>query len=198
MENNNEGAAPTEAAVPEKRTFVQQEKKGLQIKDILLISILLASGAVLKLFVPNLGGMKPNFIIAMYCLTIMLLKPRLLEAAIIGLLAGAISQILPAQPFINFVSELTGALAMCLLARIPMEKIKIPIKPAISTFFSTLVSGFTFIGIMYLLYYVRPNMINDVRPAALTLFLGVVFGTATINSIIVQVLYIPLKLVLKK
>jgi hypothetical protein len=197
MENNNEGAAPTEA--PGKRTFVQQEKKGLQIKDILLISILLASGAVLKLFVGVLinVGMKPNFIIAMYCLTIMLIKPRLLEAAIIGLLAGAISQILPAQPFINFASELTGALAMCLLARIPMEKIKIPVKPAISTFFSTLVSGFTFIGIMYLLYYVRPN-IDDVPPTALLVFLGVVLGTAATNAVIVQLLYIPLKLVLKK
>jgi hypothetical protein len=183
-----------EAAVSKKRTFVQHEKKGLQIKDILLISILLASGAVLKLFVPNMGGMKPNFIIAMYCLTILLIKPRLLEAAIIGLLAGAISQILPAQPFINFASELTGAIAMCLLIRIPMEKIKIPVKPTICTFFSTLVSGFTFIGIMYLLYFIR----DDVRPAALTLFLGVVFGTATINAIIVQVLYIPLKLALKK
>jgi hypothetical protein len=192
METNSE-------AVPKKRTFVQKEKKGLQIQDILLISILLASGAVLKLFVGVLinVGMKPNFIIAMYCLTIILIKPRLLEAAIIGLLAGAISQILAAQPFINFASELTGALAMCLLARIPMEKIKIPIKPTICTFFSTLVSGFTFIGIMYLLYYARPNMLN-VAPAALTLFLGVVFGTATINSIIVQVLYIPLKLALKK
>jgi hypothetical protein len=195
MENNNEGAASAEAAVPGKRTFIQQEKKGLQIKDILLISILLASGAVLKFFVPNMGGMKPNFIIAMYCLTILLIKPRLLEAAIIGLLAGAISQIFPAQPYINFASELTGALAMCLLVKVPIEKIKIPVKPAICTFFSTLVSGFTFIGIMYLLYYVRAN---NVTPAALAVFLGVVFGTATINSIIVQLLYIPLKLVLKK
>jgi hypothetical protein len=194
METNSEETASAEVVVPKKRTFVQQEKKGLQIKDILLISILLASGAVLKLFVPNLGGMKPNFIIAMYCLTILLIKPRLLEAAIIGLLAGAISQILPAQPFINFASELTGALAMCLLARIPMEKIKIPIKPTICTFFSTLVSGFTFIGVMYLLYFFG----NNVRPAALTLFLTVVLGTAAINAIIVQVLYIPLKLALKK
>ncbi|MCL2764160.1 MAG: hypothetical protein FWD40_02615 [Treponema sp.] len=184
-------------AAPKKRTFIQQEKKGLQIQDILLISILLASGAVLKFFVPNLGGMKPNFIIAMYCLTILLIKPRLFEAAIIGILAGAISQIFPAQPYINFISELIGALVMCLLIKIPMEKIKIPVKPIISTFLSTLASGFTFIGVMYLLYYVRPNMLN-VAPAALAVFMGVVFGTATINSIIVQVLYIPLKLALKK
>jgi hypothetical protein len=198
METDKKEAAASETAAPQKkRTFVQQEKKGLQIRDILLISILLASGAVLKFFVPNLGGMKPNFIIAMYCLAILLIKPRLFEAAIIGILAGAISQVFPAQPYINFVSELAGALAMCLLAKIPMEKIKIPIKPTICTFFSTLASGFTFIGIMYLLYYVRPNMLN-VAPAALAVFMGVVFGTATINAVIVQVLYIPLKLALKK
>ena len=137
METNN-----TEEA-PEKRTIVQQEKKGLQIRDILLIGILLASGAVLKFFVGSVinFGMKPNFIIAMYCLTILLIKPRLLEAAIIGLLAGAICQFFPGQPYLNFVSELTGAIAMCLLIKIPFEKIKIPLKPIICPFLSTLVSG---------------------------------------------------------
>jgi len=183
----------------QKRTLVQKEKKGLQIRDILLISILLASGAVLKFFAGALinFGMKPNFIIAMYCLAILLIKPRLIEGAIIGLLAGAISQFFPGQPYINFVSELTGALAMCLLVKIPLEKIKIPIKPMFCTFFSTLVSGFTFIGVMYLLYYARTNLLTT-PPTPLAIFMGIIFGTAIINSIIVQVLYIPLRLALKK
>ena len=180
----------------EKRTFVQQKKSGLQIRDILLIGILLASGAVLKFFVGSVinFGMKPNFIIAMYCLTILLIKPRLFEAAIIGLLAGGVCQFFPGQPYINIASELTGALAMCLLARIPLEKIKIPVKPILCTFLSTLVSGFTFIGVMYLLYYTG----TDIKPTPLAIFMAIIFGTATINAIIVQILYIPLKLALKK
>ena len=196
METNN---TETNEPVPEKRILVQQEKKGLQIRDILLIGILLASGAVLKFFVGSVinFGMKPNFIIAMYCLTILLIKPRLLEAAIIGLLAGAICQFFPGQPYLNFVSELTGALAMCLLIKIPLEKIRIPVKPIICTFLSTLVSGFTFIGVMYLLYYTRTDILVS-APTPLAIFMAIIFGTATINAVIVQVLYIPLKMALKK
>jgi hypothetical protein len=199
METNDTGAAITAEAAPEKRTIVQKEKKGLQIQDILLIGILLASGAVLKFFVGSVinFGMKPNFIIAMYCLTILLIKPRLLEAAIIGLLAGAVCQFFPGQPYLNFASELTGALAMCLLAKIPFEKIKIPVKPIVSTFLSTLVSGFTFIGVMYLLYYARTDILRT-PPTPLAIFMAIIFGTATINAVIVQILYIPLKLALKK
>jgi hypothetical protein len=181
--------------VAEKREIVKAAKKGLGIRDILLIGILLAAGAVLKFFVGSVinFGMKPNFIIAMYCLIILLIKPPLLEAAIIGILAGAVCQFFPGQPYINFVSELTGALAMGGLVKIPLERIKLPVKTVLCTFLSTLVSGFTFIGVMYLLYYSGA----DITPTPLAIFMAIIFGTATINAIIVQVLYIPLKLALK-
>jgi hypothetical protein len=193
----------------EKRTLVQQEKKGLQIRDILLIGILLASGAVLKFFVGTVIniGMKPNFIISMYCLAILLIRPRLYEAAIIGVIAGAVCQFFPGQPYINLISELTVAIAVCLLMRIPLEKIpvkaqflekvKIPVKNILCAFLGTLVRGFTFIGIMYLLYYTRSGILVS-APTPLVAFMAIIFGTATINAVIVQVLYIPLKLALKK
>ncbi|MDR2798900.1 MAG: hypothetical protein LBB80_11210 [Treponema sp.] len=179
----------------EKRVPAQQVRKGLSVRDVLLIGILLAAGAVLKFFVGSVinFGMKPNFIIAMYCLIILLIKPRLFEAAIIGILAGAICQFFPGQPYINFLSELTGALAMCLLTKLPLSRFKIPVKTLCCTFFSTLVSGFTFIGIMYVLYYSGA----DITPTPLAIFMAIIFGTACINSILVQVLYIPLKLALK-
>jgi hypothetical protein len=180
----------------EKREVTSREKKGLNITDILLIGILLAAGAVLKFFVGSVinFGMKPNFIIAMYCLIILLIRPRLGEAAIIGILAGAICQFFPGQPYINFASELAGALAMCLLIRIPLDTGKIPVKTMLCTFLSTLVSGFSFIGIMYLMYYSGAN----ITPTPLAIFLAIIFGTASINMIIVQALYIPLKLALKR
>ncbi|MCL2320313.1 MAG: hypothetical protein FWC45_09525 [Treponema sp.] len=199
MEPNAKETASNQEAAPGKRTLVQEKKKGLQIRDILLVAILLAAGIVLKFFVGSVinFGIKPNFIIAMYCLAILLIKPGLIEAAIIGILAGAISQFFPGQPYLNLASEPIGAVAMCLLARIPMEKAKIPIKPLIITFITTVVSGFVFVGLMYVLYYVRPTMLHG-KPAALAVFAGVVFGTAIINAVIVQVLYIPLRLALKK
>ncbi|RJE47454.1 MULTISPECIES: tryptophan transporter [unclassified Dehalobacter] len=180
----------------EKRVVLTENKKGLTVSDLLLIGVLLAAGAVLKFFVGSVinFGMKPNFIIAMYCLIILLIKPRLREAAIIGLLAGAICQFFPGQPYINFASELLGAIAISLLILIPMNIGKISFKPIVATFFSTLVSGFSFVGIMYLMYYTGA----DIKPTPLAIFLAIIFGTAAINAIIVQVLYIPLKLALKK
>jgi hypothetical protein len=191
MENMNAASA---GAV--KREVVHQKKKGLQIRDMILIGILLAAGAVLKYFVGTLinFGMKPNFIIAMYCLTILLIKPGFIEAAIIGLLSGAVCQFFPGQPYINFASELLGAAAMCLLIKIPLERIKLPVKTLVCTFLSTLVSGFSFIAVMYLMYYSGA----DIKPTPLAIFMAIIFGTAAINALIVQILYIPLKLVLKK
>lgn len=179
-----------------KREVIKKERKGLSISDIMLIGILLAAGAVLKFFVGSVlnFGMKPNFIIAMYCLVILLIKPRLHEAAIIGILAGAICQFFPGQPYINFASELIGAVVMTLLVRIPIPEGKFSPKPIVGTFITTLVSGFTFIGVMYLMYYSGAN----IKPTPLAVFMAIIFGTALINAIIVQVLYLPLKLALKK
>jgi hypothetical protein len=185
-----------ESATVGKREVANREKRGLGASDALLIGILLAAGAVLKFFVGSVinFGMKPNFIIAMYCLVILLIKPKIHEAAIIGLLSGAICQFFPGQPYINFASELVGAVVMSLLAMLPMSLGKFSLKPVVCTFFSTLSSGFSFIGVMYLMYYSGA----DITPTPLAIFMAIIFGTAFINSVIVQVLYVPLKLALKK
>ncbi|MDR2746260.1 MAG: hypothetical protein LBB77_02335 [Treponema sp.] len=196
----NEGAA----GLGEKRELKKTVRKGLQIRDVLLIGILLAAGAVLRTAVGTVinFGMKPNFIIAMYCLTILLIRPGLVEAAIIGILSGAVCQLFPGQPYINFVSELLGALSMCLLIRVPvaggstgvLRKTLEAARIIGCTFLSTLVSGFSFIAVMYLMYYSGAA----ITPTPLAIFLAIIFGTALINSVIVQILYIPLKLALKR
>ena len=180
----------------QKRVVAVQEKKGLGISEILLIGILLAAGAVLKFFVGSVinFGMKPNFIIAMYCLVMLLIRPKVYEAAIIGLLAGAICQFFPGQPYINIASELVGAVAMVLLMKIPMKIGKFSLAPVVCTFLATLVSGFAFIGIVYLMYYTGA----DITPTPLAAFMAIIFGTATINAVIVQVLFPPLKLAFRR
>ena len=170
--------------------------EGLSISDVILVGVLLAAGAVLKFFVGSLFsvGMKPNFIIAMYCLSILIIRPKFKEAAVIGLLAGAICQFFPGTPYLNFISELVGALVMAAFMYIPTRQGRFSPLPVISTFISTLASGFTFIAAMYLIFYAGA----DVKPVPLAIFLGIIFGTAAINSVIVQILYVPLKLALKK
>lgn len=179
-----------------KRTIETKTRTGLSVQDILLIGILLAAGAVLKFFVGSVinFGMKPNFIIAMYCLILMLIKPKVSHAAVIGLLAGAVCQFFPGTPYINLASELIGAVSMVLLLNIPMQIKKFSFQPIVCTFLSTLISGFAYIGVMYLAFYSGAS----VTPTPLAAFLAIIFGTATINAVIVQVLYVPLKLALKK
>ena len=98
---------------------------------------------MLKLTVGSLlssMGMKPNFIIAMYCLAIILTRPKLGQALVIGLLAGLICQIplLNATPLLNIPSEVLGALACGLLIKVPLRiGGKLDLNPLVNTFVST-------------------------------------------------------------
>ncbi|MDR0929049.1 MAG: hypothetical protein LBM74_04965 [Oscillospiraceae bacterium] len=193
MQSNNHSA--------ERRTIAREARGALSTSNLLLAAVLLAAGAVLKFTVGNLinFGMKPNFIIAMYCLIVLLIRPRLIEAAVIGVLAGVVCQFFPGTPYLNLASELLGAMAMCLLIKIPIGgKSKLlgnAISICLSTFLSTMVSGFAFLGLMYLAFYAGGQ--QGAYPVALGVFLGIILGTATINMVIVQVLYLPLKRVVK-
>ena len=129
----------------EKREIKKTAKKGISLQDLLLTAVLLAAGAVLKFFVGsviNIAGMKPNFIIAMYCMAIVLIQPKIYYSLIIGILAGAICQFFPGTPFLNFASEFAGALCMGLLIMIPIKSkgLKIALS-AVFTFVSTVISG---------------------------------------------------------
>lgn len=187
------------AATAQKRNIAtaSQDKAGLTTQDLILIAVLLAAGAVLKLTVASFlsfAGMKPNFVIAMYCLAIILTRPKVGQAILIGLLAGIMCQIpmLNATPLVNIPSEVLGALACGLLIRIPL-KIggKLDINPIITTFLSTVVSGYTFAIIV--------GMMNGLElPVIFVTYAVMVFGTAAFNAILVQILTPLLRKVLKK
>ncbi|WP_281680658.1 tryptophan transporter [Synergistes jonesii] len=166
------------------------EKKaaGLSVSQIMLVALLLASGAVMKFFIGSIfsAGMKPNFIIAMYCLAILLVKPKLKDAFIIGLLAGAVCQFFPGTPYINFPSEAAGAAVMALFV-MAGRRAGGALMPALSTFVSTVVSGGVFMILLYALFFSGGSRV----PAPLALFLGIIFGTAAVNALIVQLLYLP-------
>ena len=186
-----------------KRTIVTstETKKGLSTQDLILIAVLLAAGAVLKLTVGSLlasFGMKPNFIIAMYCLAIMLTRPKVGQAVIVGLIAGLICQIpmLNATPGLNIVSEILGALVCGLLIKVPMRiGGKLDINPLVNTFLSTCVSGGAFA--LMAIYINVISQGTDPVPA-LVAYGAIVLGTATFNAVLNQILVPPLRKVLKK
>ena len=161
---------------------------GLSVSQIMLVALLLASGAVMKFFIGSIfsAGMKPNFIIAMYCLAILLVKPKLKDALIIGLLAGAVCQFFPGTPYLNFPSEAAGAAVMALFV-MAGRRAGGALMPALSTFVSTVVSGGVFMILLYALFFSGGSRV----PAPLALFIGIIFGTAAVNALIVQLLYLP-------
>lgn len=194
-------AATSTPTAPKKEVSVKhieaQKKKGLSVQDLIIIAVLLAAGAVLKLTVASFlsfAGMKPNFVIAMYCLAIILVRPNVGQSLIIGLIAGLMCQIpmLNATPWVNIPSELLGALVCGLLIYVPMKIGKVDLNPTVNTFLSTVVSGYTFAIIV--------GVVMNGLPLTVTLatYAVMVFGTALLNCILVTILVIPLRKVLKK
>ncbi len=182
----------------QKRELAEKQEKGLSVKSILIVAVLIAAGAVLKIFsntIFSFTPLKPNMVIAMYCLAIMLLRPKVVEAAVIGLISGIICMFLPgATPYANIVSELVGAVVICLLAKLPyrLEVKGLSFKVVIDTFLATLCSGYTFFLMLKVL--ILTGM--ELSGMAIDVFTAVIFGTAAINSVIAFLLYPVLKKVL--
>lgn len=166
-------------------------RKGLQAVDVAVVAVLLAVGAVLRMFTPPVAGITPNFIIGMYCLAILLLRPKLAGIVGIGLVSAAVCMFTTKSviPFLNFVSEPVGALVVGVLAFIKLEfGVLKYIRPFVLTFIGTAASGFSYVGTMIFL------LTADGKGApAFAAMTGVVLVTALANAILVSVLYFPLK-----
>ena len=183
----------SEAVARKRNVVTSQEKKGLGVQSLILIAVLLAAGAVLKLTVSSFltfAGMKPNFMIAMYCLAIILTRPKVYQAAIIGIITGLISQIpmLNATPLVNIPSEFAGALVCGILLaafmRIAPKNFSLQnvVFPLIITFVATVVSGYTFALIV-------GSVMNGLPVVAVfATYAVMVLGTAVMNCILVAIL----------
>ena len=165
----------------------------MKSKDIAIVGILLAIGAILRYFLAMLHTpLTPNMLIAFYCLGIILIRPKLIEALGIGLVAGVLSMLISSSMFppANIISEPIGALVCFVLYAALRERTKFA--PTVTTFVATLASGFTFaaiaiiaIGATYLAKY------NGNLMAFVVVFVPIVVITAVFNAIVVQFLYIP-------
>lgn len=173
-------------------------KDGLKTADLVLVGMLLAAGAVLRLFTPSVAGITPNFVIVMYCLAICLLKPRVSEVLGISLIAAAICQLTSksAIPYINFISEPIGALVALALVKAPFKLSfkNYSFKPAVVTLLGTLASGLTYITTMKSILLFR----GAAGGKAFTALLLVVLTTALANTVIAQLIYYPLKTAVAK
>ena len=183
----------TQNVAAQKRTVSTSAKKeGLSVQDLILVAVLIAAGAVLKLTVSSFlsfAGMKPNFMIAMYCLAIILTRPKVYQSVVIGLLVGLVSQLpmLNATPLVNIASEMLGALACGLLvtalAKVAADNrgFQDIVAPVIITFLSTIVSGYTFAMIVGV-------AVAHLEPLAVFgVYAVMVLGTATMNAVLAAI-----------
>ncbi len=179
---------------------MQVKKNALDITSLVLVAVLFAAGCILDFTVAKMlsigGNIQPEFVIASFCLSILLLRPKVYQGAIIGALAATLIQINTSVPLLEYVCDIPAATIMTILVLAYVRFFpkdanrKVSVFPFIATFIATLISGLIF-GICAALFVIKnPNMIP--------IFAVVVAGTAAFNAVIVEVLYSPLKLILHK
>ena len=182
--------------VSQPRTVAAVDHGKLDVRALVLLAILLAAGFILNFTVGKAissisGGMiSPEFIISAFCLTILVVRPNIGQALVIGLISAAVIQITTTSPFIDFAAE--GIAAMLMAGIVNAAGAKGEIKPAVAivaTFVTTFVSGAIFMVI-------KMAMLGVVGELAAAM-LPVVALTAVFNAILVGALYVPIKKALK-
>ena len=178
---------------------VSIKKHALDITSLVLVAVLFAAGCILDFTAAkalSIGNIKPNFLIASFCLAILLVRPNVIQGAIIGALAATLIQFNTSIPFLEYACDIPAAIIMTAILigyiRVfPKDAArKVSVFPFIATFITTVISGciFALIAAFFILH--SPNMVMVMLP--------IILGTAVFNAVVVEVLYAPIRLVLHK
>ena len=182
-------------AQPVARTVAAADHGKLDIQALVLLAVLLAAGFILNFTVGKAisgisGGLiSPEFIISAFCLTILVVRPNVGQALVIGLISAAVIQITTTSPFIDFAAEGVAAMLMALIVRVGMGSGAKKVIPLIGSFVTTAVSGVIFM-------LIKIAMVGAAGELAAAM-LPVVLLTAVFNAVLVQALYLPIRKALK-
>lgn len=182
-------------AQPVARTVAAADHGKLDIQALVLLAVLLAAGFILNFTVGKAisgisGGLiSPEFIISAFCLTILVVRPNVGQALVIGLISAAVIQITTTSPFIDFAAEGIAAMLMALIVRVGMGSGAKKVVPLIGSFVTTAVSGVIFM-------LIKIAMVGAAGELAAAM-LPVVLLTAAFNAVLVQALYLPIRKALK-
>lgn len=177
------------------RTVAAVDHGKLDLKALTLYAILLAAGFVLNLTVSKFfsgltgGFLSPEFIIAAFCLEILIIKPNIGQAAVIGLLAGVVIQITASVKGPDLIAEPVAAVVMALLVSALSDSKAKGLLPLVGTFIVTFISGIIYALIFSFLIMKNPAFVGVMAP--------VVTATGVANAIIVAALHLPIKKALK-
>ena len=173
------------------RTVNAVDRGGLDIKSLVLLAVLLAAGFILNFTVGKAisavsgGAIAPEFIISAFCLTILIVRPNLLQALVIGLISAAVIQVTTTSPGIDFVAEGVAAVVMALIVNAGMSPGATAIIPTVGTFVTPFLSGFIFMVIKMAMMGFATELAAVMMP--------VIALTAVFNAILVGALCLPVR-----
>lgn len=155
---------------------------------VAITALLLAIGVILHTISPNIGGVTPNWTIAMYSITIGLTNPSFSQSLGIGFVAGLtlVPSSKSAFPLGNIASELVGASVAALVVKsmLQMGFDNFRFRPYLTGFLATMASGSVFTFILKLI-------LNLPMHVYIYAMLPVVATVAVLNGFITQVLFAP-------
>ena len=173
------------------RTVAIDERRGLDIQSLVLLAVLLAAGFILNFMAGKAisavsgGAIAPEFIVSAFCLAILVIRPTIPQALVIGLISAAVIQITTSSPGIDFVAEGIAAVAMASIVNVGARTPARNLVPAVGTFITTFLSGMIFMVIKMALMGFAGELAAVMTP--------VVTVTAVFNAILVGALYQPVK-----
>ncbi len=173
------------------RTITSVKSTGLDIKSLVLLAVLLAAGFILNFTAGKAisavsgGAISPEFIISAFCLTILIVRPNVLQALVIGLISAAVIQVTTTSPGIDFLAEGVAAMVMALIVNAGMRTRAQALIPTIGTFVTTFLSGCIFMVVKMALMGFAGELAAVMMP--------VIALTAVFNAILVGALYLPIK-----
>ncbi|KPU46279.1 putative tryptophan transport protein [Oxobacter pfennigii] len=167
----------------------------MNLKRIVMASLFIAIGFIFRMLTPPvLLGMKPDFLLSMMFVTILLFddyKMTLLIGGIVGILT-AVTTTFPGGQIANIVDKLITCQCVFLAFRLLNEKVNSQIKVLIVSFFGTILSGSAFLSVAGLLFGLPGGNTFTM------LFMAVVIPAAIANVIITAIIYNAVILAIKR
>lgn len=173
------------------RTVAIDERRGLDIQSLVLLAVLLAAGFILNFTAGKAisavsgGAIAPEFIVSAFCLAILVIRPTIPQALVIGLISAAVIQITTSSPGIDLVAEGIAAVAMASIVNVGARTPARNLVPVVGTFITTFLSGMIFMVVKMALMGFAGELAAVMTP--------VVTVTAVFNAILVGALYQPVK-----
>lgn len=173
------------------RTVAASDGGGIKIKNLVLLAVLLAAGFILNFTVGKAisavsgGAISPEFIISAFCLAILIVRPGIGQALVMGLISAAVIQITTSTPGVDFIAEGVAAMAMAAIVRMGMRGAAGPLIPVVGTFATTFLSGVIFMVLKMALMGFASQLAAVMLP--------VIALSSVFNAILVGALYQPVR-----